>query len=182
MSSPPSIVDAAKALQNLPLAEAGIHISHADFKGVFTQFFDVTSVSMAIGKRLDDLFLADKQTKLQQLAEAAISSGKVQKARLKLRLFNQNKSPQIASWFEVSIFPRRQSQSSSEVIGVTAIFIDLGSENESAELEAQLRLRIAELEQLNCALVFAKDSAQSAQITAENAERAKSDFLAMMSQ
>jgi hypothetical protein len=178
---------ASAAVQEIELAEAGIHISQADLKGCFTQFFDITSVSAAVGKHLDDLFLADKEAKLQQLADLVISTNKVQKARLKLRLFSQSKisvtqtATRPPRWFEVSIFPKRHP-TTSVVVGVTAIFIDLGSESASGELEAQLRLRIKELEDLNAALIHAKDIAQSAQKSAENAEHAKSDFLAMMSQ
>ncbi len=175
-----SLDAAGTAMQDIHLAEAGIHISHADLQGCFTQFFDITSVPAAIGKHLDDLFLVEKEAKLQQLAELAKSTGKVQKARMKLRIFSRQ-SAHTPSWFEVNIFPRRDPFSSG-VVGVTAIFIDLGSVNASDQLESQLRLRIKELEDLNNALVCAKDIAQFAQKTAENAEHAKSDFLAMMSQ
>jgi hypothetical protein len=165
------------------LAEAVIHISHSDLNGRFTRFFNVTSLSSAIGKTVDDLFSAGDSKNgdlsgLHTLTQEAIKSGSIQKARLRLRV----KAGSVVKWFDVTVSPRRDPSQNNAIVGASAVFIDLGSATETEALELQLRTRITELEELNRTLLSAKEIAESARKAAEFIGQAKADFLAMMSQ
>jgi hypothetical protein len=161
--------------------EGAVHVAFADLSLRFTQFFNVGTIEEAIGKRPDEVYQAeDNQQQLDSMATRCTSTSTTQKARLRLYSPNlpglQLPSPR---WFEVVVSPCFGAD--NKIKGAFAIFIDLGEKIESLG-EASLLARVSELEGLNVGLQTAKEEAIAARIFAEQTDRTKSEFLAMMSQ
>jgi signal transduction histidine kinase len=161
--------------------EGAVHVAFADLSLRFTQFFNVGTIEEAIGKRPDEVYQAEgNQQKLDSMATQCTATGATQKARMRLYSPNmpglQLPSPR---WFEVVVSPRFDAK--NNITGAFAIFIDLGETTENLQ-EDSLLARVSQLEGLNVGLQTAKDEADSGRKIAEQTDRSKSEFLAMMSQ
>jgi hypothetical protein len=153
---------------------AGIHVVNCDIDGQFTNFFSTSAKEASVGR----LFAGAEDVQLRQMEQEVVSKGVSKKARLVLkrirhgRVLKDEAEAERVVKFDVTMNPRFNEN--GVISGTTSVLVDLGTGEDESEVD-RLRKRVSELEDLNHSL-------NSAKRVAEDAEHAKSDFLAIMSQ